>query len=364
MTVSNKKKTILVAMSGGVDSSVAALLLKKQGYNVIGAFMKNFSDTKNPITGECSYIEDQKMARKISAILDIPLITLDSEKEFKKQVINYMFKSYSNNLTPNPDILCNKTIKFPLLWKEAKRLKINYIATGHYAKIKKTKSGFQLYEGKDKAKDQSYFLSQLAQNDLSRTLFPLGNMKKTKVRKIAKKNNLPNYNKKSTTGICFVGKVNIKSFLEKKIKNKKGKILDINNNIIGYHPGIMYSTIGQRVGSRLGFQITKKINEKLYVAEKKKPNTMIIAPKNHPLLKRQIIKIKAVHLINPKEKISKNLKARIRHLGNLYQGKLIKKNKSYYFKFTRPIEAIAEGQFIVLHDKDKIIGGGEIRYLL
>ncbi|KKS13083.1 MAG: tRNA-specific 2-thiouridylase MnmA, partial [Candidatus Daviesbacteria bacterium GW2011_GWB1_41_5] len=298
------QKTILLALSGGVDSSVAALLLKKQGYNVIAVFMKNFSDTKNPLTMECNYVEEKKMAQKMAAILNIPLIIMDLEKEYKRDIIKLMYNSYSKGLTPNPDILCNKIIKFPFLWKKAKSLKADFIATGHYARIKKTKLSYELLEGKDKTKDQSYFLSQLTQDDLSHTIFPLGELKKSEVRKIAKENKFPNHSKKSTSGICFIGKVNMKSFLEKKIKNKKGAILDENNNLIGRHPGIMYYTIGQRIGNRIGMEITNKINKKLYVAEKKKPNTIIAVPKDSPLLKKQIIKIKKLHLINPKEAIS------------------------------------------------------------
>lgn len=356
-----KQKTVILGMSGGVDSSVAAFLLKKQGYKVIGAFMKNFSDTKNPMTGECAWVEEKKMAQKIASILNIPLITFDFEKEYKKQVIVPMFKSYGKGMTPNPDMACNKIIKFPLLWKEAKKLKADYIATGHYAGIKRTKKGFALLAGKDKTKDQSYFLSQLSQSDLSHTLFPLANLTKSEVRQIAKKHHFPNYSKKSTSGICFVGKQNMKSFLEKRIKNKEGNIISPDRKIIGKHPGIMYFTIGQRIGPRLGLIINKHTSNKWYIAEKKKNNILVIAPKNHPLLKRQIIRIKSLHLINPREKISPLLKARIRHLGSLNKGTFIKRLNSFYFKFSRPVQAIAEGQFIVLYHNNKVIASGEIR---
>ena len=153
-----EKQTVLLGMSGGVDSSVAALLLKKKGYKVIGIFLKNYSDTKNKITGECSWIEEREMAKKIASILQIPLLTLDYEKEYKKYVINKMFKDYAKGLTPNPDISCNTIIKFPALWKKAKDLKADYIATGHYVKVKNSKNGYELLQGKDKKKDQSYLL--------------------------------------------------------------------------------------------------------------------------------------------------------------------------------------------------------------
>lgn len=360
----NIKKTVLLGLSGGVDSSVAALLLKEQGYHVIGAFIKNFSDTKNPLTAECSYLEDKKMAQKIAALLNIPLIIGDYEKEYKRQVINPMFKSYAKGLTPNPDMLCNKIIKFPLLWKEAKKYNADYIATGHYAQIKKTPKGSQLLAGKDKTKDQSYFLAELSQKDLSHALFPIGKIKKIQVREIAKEHNFPNADKKGTSGICFVGKVNMKSFLEKRIKHKPGNILDPEGNIIGTHQGVMYYTIGQRVGERIGLHIypKRKINGKWYIAQKKKPNTLTIAPKNHLILKKQKIKIKIFHLINPKEKIPKNLKARIRHLGPFHKGKLVKKSNACYFVFDKPLEQIAEGQFIVLYHKNQVIASGEMRY--
>ena len=361
MKQKTNKKTVILGLSGGVDSSVAALILKKQGYKVIGAFMKNFSDTKNPLTLECSYLEDKKMAQKISAILNIPFITIDSEKEYKSQVIQPMYNSYEKGLTPNPDILCNKIIKFPLLWKKAKSLKADYIATGHYARIKKTKKGFQLLSGKDKTKDQSYFLAELSQKDLSHTMFHIGNLTKSKVREIAKKNKFPNWDKKSTRGICFVGKVNMKSFLEKKMKNKLGKVVNEKWNMIGAHQGVQYYTIGQRIGPRLGIQLNNKAeNKKLYVAGKRN-NNLIVAPRNHHSLKKQLIKINKIHFINEKEKIQTSLKARIRHLGKLNKGKLIRKNNSFYFKVKKPIDSVAPGQFIVMYNNKRVIASGEMR---
>jgi tRNA-specific 2-thiouridylase len=357
-----KQKTVLVGMSGGVDSSVAAFLLQKQGYKVIGAFMKNFSETKNQITGECTWRQERRMAQVIAATLGTKFITLDFEKEYKKHIVDPMFRDYAKGLTPNPDILCNKIIKFPLLWKKAHKLGADYISTGHYARIKTTKSGFQLLAGEDKNKDQSYFLYQLSQKDLSHTLFPIGKLKKTEVRAIAKKNKFPNWDLKGTRGICFIGKIDMKSFLQKRIKEKKGQIKDPKGNLIGYHPGIMYFTIGQRVGPRLGFEIKKHLKGKWYIAEKKKNNTLTIAPSKHPLLKKKKIQIKALHLINSKETIPKSgVKARIRHLGPLNSGSLKKQKGKYTFTFSKPLEQIAEGQSIVLYHMNKVIGGGEIR---
>jgi tRNA-specific 2-thiouridylase len=354
----NNQKSVLIGLSGGVDSSVAAILLKKQGYKVIGCFLKCFSDTKDPITGECNWIKEKQMAQKIASILEIPLITLDLEKEYKKQVIIPMIREYKHNLTPNPDISCNTIIKFPWLIKEANKRKIDYVATGHYAKTKKTKNGYELHYPKDKMKDQTYFLYELNQQILSRTLFPIGNLTKSEVREIAKKHNLPNWNKSGTRGICFVGKVNMKSFLERNIKNNSGKILDPEGEIIGTHPGASYFTIGQRIGPHLGMEIHKPrslTSKKWYVASKT-GNTIIAAPEGHKLLKKSIIKIKNLHLINPKEKIPTKLKARIRHLGQLYPGRL----SNNTFKLKKPIEAIAPGQHLVIYNKSKVIGGGEI----
>lgn len=355
-------KTIVIGISGGVDSSVAALLLKKQGYNVIGAFMKNFSDSKNKLTGECLWRQDKRDAQKIASLLEIPLVVFDFEKEYNKQVIEPMYRCYAKGLTPNPDIQCNMIIKFPLFWDKAKKLGADYIAMGHYAKISKTKSGFSLLAGKDKTKDQSYFLYRLSQFDLSHTLFPLGNLAKTQVREIAKKNNFPNWNKQGTRGICFVGKVNMKSFLEKKIKSKQGKVLDSKGKKIGIHPGSAYFTIGQRIGPHLGINITKprgSEQEKWYIAEKRK-NTLIAAPEGSPLLKKKSAILKSLYLINPKDKIPSSLKARIRHLGKLHSGKLIKKSNHYIFTFSRPVEALAPGQSLVLYHNSQVIGGGEI----
>ena len=263
-----------MAMSGGVDASVAALLMKKKGYDGIGVFMKNWSDTKDLTTGECSWKEDRKMAMKIAAKLEIPLITLDFEKEYRRDVVDKMFKNYRKGITPNPDIDCNQKIKFPLLWKAAKKLKADYIVTGHYSRIKNNK----LYRAKDESKDQSYFLYRLNQDDLKHSLFPIGDYTKKKVREIARKNKFPNFDRKGTVGICFIGKINLKKFLQRKIKPKKGKILDPEGNLIGEHDGIYYYTSGQRIGPRFGIEIDKgKRMKRWYVARKNLKRNEIIA---------------------------------------------------------------------------------------
>jgi len=366
-------------MSGGVDSSVAALLLKKQGYDVFGAFMKNWSDTKDPLTGRCAWRGERKYALKIATQLNIPLITLDFEKIYKSDVIEEMFNKYKKGITPNPDIDCNQKIKFPLLLKEARKRKINLIATGHYARVKfnkKTKK-YEMLRGKDESKDQSYFLYKIKQSELKHTLFPIGDLTKKEIRKIAKKNKFPNADKKGTVGICFIGKINFKDFLRKKIKPKPGKVLDPEGNIIGKHDGVFYYTIGERLGPRYGFEISRdslneknKPNEKFqkwYVARKDiKKNILIAAPKDHPLLFRKNIIVKNFYLISNKKQKFQNKKtkvfSRIRHVGELLPSILEYKNKKWKITLKKPITGVSEGQAIVLYKGEKCLGGGEINF--
>src|SRR3989338_773762 len=358
------KKKILLGMSGGVDSSVAALLLQKKGYEVIGAFIKSFSDTKNKLTGECAWIEELKSAQKIATILNIKLITLDYENEYKKQVINPMFADYKKGLTPNPDILCNTIIKFPFLWKTAQEKGAEYIATGHYARIKRTPHGFQLWRGTDKKKDQSYFLADLGQKDLEHTLFPLGSLTKEEVRVIAKENKFPNWNKEGTRGICFVGKQNMQNFLKKRISEKKGIVKDSEGRIIGTHKGIFFYTIGQKAGENIGIILKKPRGMeslRFYVVSKRiKKNEIIVAPENHPALLTKKVILSKFHQLNKKERIPSELKARIRHLGQLKVGTLVKRGSKYNFIFTKPQEAVASGQKLVLYHRARLIASGEI----
>jgi tRNA-uridine 2-sulfurtransferase len=359
------KQKILVGMSGGVDSSVAALLLKKKGYEVYGAFMKNWSDTKNKITGQCAWVEEREHALKIAAKLQIPIITLDFEKEYKKLVVDEMFKKYKKGITPNPDIDCNEKIKFPMFIKEAKKRGISLIATGHYARINKNKKGyFELHRAKDESKDQSYFLYRQNQNDLAHTLFPIGNLTKKRVRKIAEKNKFQNANKKGTVGICFIGKVNLKDFLSKKIKSKKGKILDPDGKQIGEHDGIYYYTIGQRLGPRYGFEVERDKSTgrflKWYVARKDaKKNIIIAAPEGHKLNFRKEIVLKDLHLIDIKKKdLPKRVLVRIRQVGELIPA-MVRGGKVV---LERGITGISEGQAIVLYWGTKCLGGGVIGF--
>ncbi len=384
------KTKVLVAMSGGVDSSVAALLMKKKGYEVVGAFMKNWSDTKDPITKECSWREDRRMALKIAAKLKIPLVTLDFEKHYRKQVVEKMFKLYKKGITPNPDIDCNEKVKFPLLEKAAKKLKAEHIVTGHYARIKRVvndksilklsnkkvgsyvnKIGkYELLRGKDETKDQSYFLYRLSQKDLAKSLFPVGDYTKKEIREIAGKSSFPNFDRKSTVGICFIGKVNLKRFLQKKIKPKQGTILDPSGKQIGTHDGIYYYTIGQRIGPRFGIDLERekgKEVKKWYVAKKiLQTNTIIAAPENHPLNFRKEITLNQPHWINekPNENKSYNVKSRIRQVGELLSSKLSynKSKKRYAVTLSKPITGVSEGQAIVLYQGKRVLGGGVISF--
>ena len=226
-----KSKKVVIALSGGVDSSVAAYLLKKQGYNLIGLFMKNWHDENATISDECPWLEDSNDAMLVAEKLKIPFKTVDLSKEYKKRIIDYMFKEYSNGRTPNPDILCNKEIKFDVFMKLALSLDADYVATGHYSQIELTNnSEYRLLQGVDKIKDQSYFLCQLNQKQLSKILFPIGHLKKSEVRDIAKKNYLITADKKDSQGLCFVGKIRLPEFLQQKLKRKKGDIIEIPSN--------------------------------------------------------------------------------------------------------------------------------------
>ena len=361
------KQKVLLGLSGGVDSAVAALILKEQGYEVIGAFLKCFSNNKNQITSECNYIEDKKEAQKISSILKIKFIELDYEKEYAKTVMEPMFKAYSKGITPNPDSLCNKTIKFPYLWKEAKKHNCNLIATGHYIKKIKNNNKYYLKIPKDQSKDQSYFLYHLTQKDLNHSIFPIGNYTKTEVRNIAKQNNFPNWNKKGTKGLCFIGNINMKQFLKQKIKNKQGIIKNPENEIIGKHDGIMFYTIGERMKENSEVKIDNKyknkVKSKLYVSKKNiKRNELTIAPKNHKILKNSKFYIKKINWMSGKPK-SQEILIRTRHLGNLINAKIKKEKNKIKINLKEPIQGIAEGQSAVIYSKSKImLGGGEISY--
>ena len=261
-----ESKKVVIALSGGVDSSVAAYLLKKQGYSLIGLFMKNWHDENATISDECPWLEDSNDAMLVADKLKIPFKTVDLSKEYKKRIIDYMFKEYSNGRTPNPDILCNKEIKFDVFMKLALSLDADYVATGHYSQIKSTNnSEYRLLQGIDKTKDQSYFLCQLNQKQLSKILFPIGHLKKSEVRDIAKQNNLVTADKKDSQGLCFVGKIRLPEFLQQKLKKKKGDIIEIpsNSNFFKIKSEVGQSRLNQ-LSKNMNFQkVTVKLSENI-----------------------------------------------------------------------------------------------------
>ena len=390
--MSNAKTRVVVAMSGGVDSSVAAYLLKKDGYDVLGVFMKNWHDTNVTISKECPWLEDSYDAMLVAEKLSIPFQVIDLSKDYKKKIVDYMFEEYKNGRTPNPDVLCNREIKFDLFLDIAIKLGADYIATGHYAQVTESKKNnnslFHLKSGKDKSKDQSYFLCQLNQFQLSKTIFPIGKINKKDVRKIAKKNNLITADKKDSQGLCFIGKVKLPDFLQQRLKPKYGNVVLIDKyfngyklysntkeinitsqkiqykksdgEIIGHHNGAHFYTIGQRKGLSIGGRV-----KPLYVLSTDVVNNIIYVGEgsDHPGLFRSSLKVPTskMHFISDPKKIEvKNLKARIRYRQALQDVSFTKNSENYYFNFKNLQKAITSGQFIALYDNEELICSGVI----
>ncbi|MBT3230449.1 tRNA 2-thiouridine(34) synthase MnmA [Candidatus Uhrbacteria bacterium] len=368
-----KKSKILVGMSGGVDSSVAALLLQKQGHHVIGGFMKNWSDevcdyqatSPNPSLGrrgisECTWRTERRDAMRVAAKLGIEFHTYDFEKEYREQVYEYMLAEYKAGRTPNPDVLCNKYMKFGLFAAKAKELGCEYVATGHYARVTHSKSGSRLFAGKDQNKDQSYFLARLTQDQLKYTLFPIGRLRKAKVRKLAKKHDLHVAGKKDSQGICFVGQVALDDFLGKRIKAQEGNIVNTDSEILGQHKGHMFFTIGQRHGLNLG-----GVDPFFVVERRADSNELVVAHEGDPALyQSELVAINISETIEGRvsDFIGKKLKARIRYRQELQDCTItsIEKGKAHV-EFALPQRAIAPGQFIAWYKGKELLGSGIIQ---
>lgn len=359
---SKKKEKVIVGMSGGVDSSVAAALLVRQGYRVEGAFMKNWSDTKDPVTGSCAWRGERHDAELVAAKLGIPFATYDFEAQYRQAVVDYLFREYEAGRTPNPDVMCNKVIKFDLFLKRALAEGADLIATGHYARLRRpARSGgrLELLAGADKSKDQSYFLHQLSQEQLRRTLFPLGRLKKTEVRKLARRFGLPTAAKKDSQGICFIGKVDLKAFLARKIPRHPGPIVTVDGRVIGRHAGIAPFTIGQRHGLNIGG------GAPYYVVEKDaRRNALIVASGDgEAALYSRGLTVGEVHWISGRPpRLPLRCRARIRYRQPL-QAAVVRKGQDgrrTEVRFARPQRAVTPGQFVVFYQGEVCLGGGVI----
>ncbi len=394
-------KKVVIGLSGGVDSSVAAYLLKAQGYEVIGLFMKNWHDDSVTISEECPWLEDSNDALIVAEKLGIPFQTVDLSTEYKERIVDYMFREYKMGRTPNPDVLCNREIKFDVFMKIALQLGADFVATGHYCRkgILTDADGndtYQLLAGKDGNKDQSYFLCQLSQEQLSKTLFPIGELTKPEVRKIAAKMNLVTADKKDSQGLCFIGKVRLPEFLQQQLKPKTGKIVQVpttieayqrvvpnfvtrveelafyaekadyqlaDGKVVGEHQGAHYFTKGQRKGLHVG-----GTKEPLFVIETDVDENVIYTGegKAHPGLYRRTLFVKdaELHWVRPDLSLEtdEELKvlARIRYRQELQNATLYKTESGLYVDFEEAQSAIQEGQFVAWYLGDELIGSGVI----
>jgi len=393
-------KRVVVGLSGGVDSSVAAYLLKEQGYEVIGLFMKNWHDDSVTISDECPWLEDSNDAMLVANKLGIPFQTVDLSEQYKERIVDYMFNEYEKGRTPNPDVLCNREIKFDVFMKIALDLGADYVATGHYCRKstieKDGKEIHQLLAGKDDNKDQSYFLCQLSQEQLAKALFPVGELLKPEVRAIAKEQDLITADKKDSQGLCFIGKVRLPEFLQQQLKPKEGVIVeveksneiynqtqpDFNNKleeldflsqkksytlsdgkVVGKHQGAHYFTKGQRKGLAVGGTV-----EPLFVIETDVNENVIYTGqgKNHPGLLRNVLFVSNDELHWIREDLAINegetmqVKARIRYRQPLQDATLHKVDSGLYVEFNQAQSAITEGQFVAWYLGEELVGSGVI----
>ena len=393
-------KRVIVGLSGGVDSSVTAYLLKEQGYDVIGLFMKNWHDDSVTISNECPWLEDSNDALIVAEKLGIPFQVVDLSEQYKERIVDYMFDEYEKGRTPNPDILCNREIKFDVFMDIALDLGADFVATGHYCRkeeeIIDDKPIYKLLAGKDINKDQSYFLCQLSQHQLSKALFPIGELTKPAVREIAKKANLITAEKKDSQGLCFIGKVRLPEFLQQKLQSKEGEIVQVSNTadlyqreqpkfnskeeeldffatkyqynkldgkVVGKHLGAHYFTKGQRKGLAVG-----GTKEPLFVIETDVRENVIYAGegKHHKGLFRSVLFVsnEEEHWIREDLKLknqeSLDVEARIRYRQPLEKAILHKVENGIFVEFQNPQSAIQEGQFVAWYKNEELLGSGVI----
>ena len=393
-------KRVIVGLSGGVDSSVAAYLLKEQGYDVIGLFMKNWHDDSVTISNECPWLEDSNDALIVAEKLGIPFQVVDLSEQYKERIVDYMFDEYEKGRTPNPDILCNREIKFDVFMDIALDLGADFVATGHYCRkeeeIIDDKPIYKLLAGKDINKDQSYFLCQLSQHQLSKALFPIGELTKPAVREIAKKADLITAEKKDSQGLCFIGKVRLPEFLQQKLQSKEGEIVQVSNTadlyqreqpkfnskeeeldffatkyqynkldgkVVGKHLGAHYFTKGQRKGLAVG-----GTKEQLFVIETDvRENVIYVGEgKHHKGLFRSVLFVsnEEEHWIREDLKLknqeSLDVEARIRYRQPLEKAILHKVENGIFVEFQNPQSAIQEGQFVAWYQNEELLGSGVI----
>ncbi len=387
---------VVVGLSGGVDSSVAAYLLKAQGHEVIGLFMRNWHDTTGTLEGDCPWYDDQVFAELVAKRLDIEFHYVDLSAEYRKRVVDYMFSEYEKGRTPNPDVLCNREIKFDVFLQEALKLGAERVATGHYCrreefKDEEGKTHYRLLAGSDHNKDQSYFLCQLSQEQLRYAMFPIGDMLKPEVRRIAEEQKLATAKRKDSQGICFVGKVDLPVFLQQKLAAKEGNVHEIlphsprfvrtcnsddykalaepyrltvrDGKKIGTHQGAHFYTIGQRKGLGIGGR-----KESLFViATDVEQNVVYVGEgDNHPGLYREVLRIlpNEVHWIDASESMQcgerRRYMVRIRYRQPLQSAELICDSDGIYIRFDEPQRGITAGQFAAWYDGDTLVGSGVI----
>ena len=386
---------VVVGLSGGVDSSVAAYLLKQQGHEVIGLFMRNWHDTTGTLEGDCPWYDDQVFAELVAKKLDIPFRFVDLSEEYRRRVVDYMFAEYSAGRTPNPDVLCNREIKFDVFLKEALKMGAEYVATGHYCRkqtvVENGQEVYKLLAGSDPNKDQSYFLCQLTQEQLRYAMFPIGDLLKPEVRRIAEEQKLATAKRKDSQGICFVGKVDLPVFLQQQIAAKQGNVHEIlpswrgyaqqpaeddlealaeprhytvrDGKKVGTHNGAHFYTIGQRKGLGIGGR-----KESLFIiATDVKENVIYVGEgDSHPGLYRKALKLQsdALHWVNPKDAMQVGERrcydVRIRYRQPLQRAELICREDGVYILFDEPQRGIAAGQFAAWYCGDELVGSGVI----
>ena len=385
---------IVVGLSGGVDSSVAAYLLKRQGHDVVGLFMINWHDTVGTLEGECTWYDDRLFAEMVAKRLDIPLHTVDLSEEYRRRVVDYMFAEYERGRTPNPDVLCNREIKFDVFLKEALKLGADFVATGHYCRktehVRDGETVYSLLAGTDPGKDQSYFLCQLSQQQLRYALFPVGGLFKSEVRRIAAEQHLATAKRKDSQGICFVGKVDLPVFLQQKLAARDGNVheilpswrgyaLDRGSDVaalaepysytvrdgkkIGTHHGAHFYTIGQRKGLGIGGR-----KESLFIIATDMAQNVIYVGEgeSHPGLYRRALRLEpgTLHWIDPAERMQQGecrpYLVRIRYRQPLQQAQLICRPDGDYILFAEPQRGIAAGQFAAWYDGERLAGSGVI----